>query len=96
MTGVQTCALPISVDDATNEKPLLPPERTADFKLVAGANRAVRLRHLSIDFDLAVLARLLRFGARSEETGDVEPDVQSYRFHRDIFTTKDTEDTKVT
>jgi hypothetical protein len=38
----------------------------------------MRLRSLTVQVDLAALARALRFGARREQTRDVEPDVQTY------------------
>src|SRR5262249_6516456 len=51
---------------------LLPPERSSNQNLVAGAHPAVWLRRLSVHVDLAAAARLLRLRTGAEETRDVE------------------------
>src|SRR5437763_14750856 len=61
---------------AADDDALLAAERTPDCDLIAFAQRAMRFGGLSVHRDLAALAGLLRFRSRSEETRDIEPDVQ--------------------
>jgi hypothetical protein len=45
---------------------------------VSGPDRAVRLAVIAVDLDAPPFARGLRLGARLENAGDVEPDVEPY------------------
>src|SRR6185503_7292349 len=49
----------------------------ADLDLVADPNVSMRLRRLPVDVDPAGLQFLLRFRSGLEQTGDVEPDVET-------------------
>ena len=50
---------------------------TIDADAIAFANGAVRFGVIAIDLHLAALAGALGFGARLEQTRDVEPDVET-------------------
>ena len=53
------------------------PNAPRDLDFVAGLDLAMRLGGLAVDVDLAALAGLLRLGARLEQAGHVEPDVET-------------------
>ena len=54
-------------------------QRPGDLDRVADMDIAMWLRALSVDRDLATLARALRLRPRPEETRDVEKDVEANR-----------------
>src|SRR4029453_4804571 len=62
--------------------PLLAAQRPANLELVAYTNQSMRLRRLPVDRDPAGLEFLLRFRSRLEQTGNVEPHVETYLFGR--------------
>jgi acetylornithine deacetylase/succinyl-diaminopimelate desuccinylase-like protein len=63
--------------NTANHDPLLAAKRPVDLHLIAGANGAVRFRRLPIHRNLAALTGLLRFGSRTEQARDVQPDVEA-------------------
>ena len=65
------------VDRDTNDHVLRASEASADADAVAFLDRSVRLGAVAIDLHLAALARTFGFGARLEQTRDVEPDVET-------------------
>jgi hypothetical protein len=65
------------VGQRAHRHPLFPSVGAADFQLVTDAHQPVRFCALTVDVDLSAFARLLRFRTRSEQAGDVEPDIES-------------------
>jgi hypothetical protein len=65
------------VEDDAGDDVLMAAEWTADADTVAFTDRAVWFGVLAVDLDLPAFAGALCFRARLEETGDVQPDVQS-------------------
>jgi hypothetical protein len=77
----------VSLRDMTIRKrldddPLAAAERPLYRERVAEMDLAMRLRRLIVDVDSTALARLLGFGARAEQAGDVEPDVEADCIHQ--------------
>jgi hypothetical protein len=69
----------VAIGKASDDDCLASCRRPCDEDLVTNLHHAVRSRGFSIHIDLAALARSLRLGPRAEQTGDVEPDVQTHR-----------------
>lgn len=70
--------LEMALREATHDDALAASEWPGDFELVARPNLAMGFRGLTVDIDLAALARFLRFRSRFEQAGDVEPDVEAH------------------
>lgn len=62
--------------------PLRAAEWARDQDLVCRSENAIRLRRLAVDRNLATLAGALGLGARPEQAGDIEPDVEPNVFDR--------------
>ena len=60
---------------------LAPAQGSLDGECVAGMDLAMRLRRLIVDVHPSAPARLLRFGARSEQARDIQPDVETDGVH---------------
>ena len=65
------------IEDDTDDDVLMPAERPADTNAVAFANETVGFGVLSVDLDFAALTCAFGLGARLEEAGYIQPDVQS-------------------
>jgi hypothetical protein len=70
----------VAFGKTADDEALLASEWAADEQFVAGADLAIRVAGLTVDVDLASLAGLLRFRPGAEQTGDVEPDVETHAF----------------
>lgn len=70
----------VTVGEPAHDYSLFSAEGSPDLQFVPHAEQPVRFRRLPIDFDPAASTRLLGFGPSPEQTGDVEPDVQTDRF----------------
>ena len=75
LPGFRLCD--VTFGHGADEDPLLAAERPADFQFVAGSHQPVWFRGLSVDVHFPALAGRLRFRARPEQTGDVEPHIQT-------------------
>jgi type IV pilus assembly protein PilA len=67
----------VGADDSADQDLLPATWRAGDLDDVACLDLPMGLGGLAVESDLAALAGLLSFRARSEETGDVEPDVET-------------------
>jgi len=67
----------VPIGERPHDHALLAPERATDLDLVPDMQYAMRLRGLTIHVELAALAGFLRLGPRSEQAGDVEPDIEA-------------------
>jgi len=71
----------VSIDQRLDDDALAPAQGSLDGECVAGMDLAMRLRGLIVDVDPSAPARLLRFGARSEQARDIQPDVETDGVH---------------
>src|SRR5712691_2448306 len=69
--------LDVLVDDDADDDVLVAAEGAADADTVTFADHAMRLGVLAVDVDLPALACTLGLRACLEQTGDVQPDVET-------------------
>jgi hypothetical protein len=65
------------IEDDADDDVLVAAERPRDAEAVALTHGPVRLGVLAVDLHLSAFARALGLGARPEQAGDVEPDVET-------------------
>lgn len=68
----------VTLGEALDDELLTAAVRPRDLDAIADPQVAVRFGRLAVDVDLAARARFLRFRARLEEAGDVEPLVETH------------------
>lgn len=66
------------LDQVANDDALASAGRPADLDRITGANFTMRFGRLAVHLYFAALAGFLRLRAGLEQTGDVEPDVETH------------------